>query len=334
MSSVQSGSEDSAASGFALENLDPIGSAPLSAHKILPEDGGDDPTVPSDVALDEIVSILGETVRTQEQHQSDSEGATLDREARIELQRQTGEAFPDEDDGVGPTLDDQDANADAAMDVDDSATSVAPTEAVNPAYAMYPLRLSCRALELLQERESSSLAPSCLAIHPIWQSLRLENRILRLRSLGLPALLEAPWRALLVRLSLLGLLRKWHRNSGSNRCSSNSSAQARTQAAHTALTTAAPHDVPTPPPIPGFPNLVPPPPPPPPGSQARGCSRPPEPAGLPPGHFGLDEPELRVIPPPKPAPMPKDAGGAGQGQEQGQGQRKGRWRWTACSEQT
>ena len=128
MSSVQSGSEDSAASGLALENLDTIGSAPLSAHKILPEDGGDDPTVPSDVARDEIVSIIGETVRTQEQYQSDSEGATLDREARIELQKQTGEAFPDEDDGAGPTLDDQDANADAAMDVDDSATSVAPTE--------------------------------------------------------------------------------------------------------------------------------------------------------------------------------------------------------------
>ena len=39
MSSVQLGSEDSAASGFALENCDPIGTAPLSAHKILPDDG-------------------------------------------------------------------------------------------------------------------------------------------------------------------------------------------------------------------------------------------------------------------------------------------------------
>ena len=138
MSSVQSGSEDSAASGFTLENCDPIGSAPLSAHKILPDNGGDDPAVPSDVALDEIVSVVDETVRAQKQYQSDSEGATLEREARIELQKQTGEAFPDEDDGVGSTLDDQDASADAAMDVDDSATSVAPTEAVNPAYAMDP----------------------------------------------------------------------------------------------------------------------------------------------------------------------------------------------------
>ena len=90
MSSVQSGSEDSAASGFALEDCDPIGTAPLSAHKILPDDGGDDPTVPSDVALDEIVSVVDATVRTQEQYQSDSEGATLEREARIELQKQRG----------------------------------------------------------------------------------------------------------------------------------------------------------------------------------------------------------------------------------------------------
>ena len=114
MSSVQLGSEDSAASGFALENCDSIGTAPLSAHKILPDDGGDDPTVPSYVTPDEIVSVVDETVRTQERYQSDSEGATLEREARIELLRQTGEAFPDEDDGVGPTLDDQDANAEAA----------------------------------------------------------------------------------------------------------------------------------------------------------------------------------------------------------------------------
>ena len=35
-------------------------------------------------------------------------------------------------------MDDQDANTDANMDVDDSATSVALTEAVNPAYAMNP----------------------------------------------------------------------------------------------------------------------------------------------------------------------------------------------------
>ena len=50
----------------------------------------------------------------------------------------------------------------------------------------------------------------------------------------------------------------------------------RQQAVPTERKTAAPPEVPTPPPIPGFPNLVPPPPLPS-GSQARGRSRPPEP---------------------------------------------------------
>ena len=93
MSNVQSGSDESATSGFALENFDPIGSAPISAQKILPDDGGDDPTVPSDVAPDEIASIVTDAVQVQQRFQSDSEGATLEREARIQLQKQTGEAF-------------------------------------------------------------------------------------------------------------------------------------------------------------------------------------------------------------------------------------------------
>ena len=56
--------------GFALENFDPIGSAPISAHKILPDDGGDDPTVPSDVAPDEVASIVTDTVQVQQQLRS------------------------------------------------------------------------------------------------------------------------------------------------------------------------------------------------------------------------------------------------------------------------
>ena len=113
MCNVQSGSDESAVSGFALENFDPIGSAPISAHKILPDDGGDDPTIPSDVAPDEITSIVSDAVHAQQHFQSDSEGATLAREVRIELQKQTGEAFPDDD----PTLDDQDASANTDMDL-------------------------------------------------------------------------------------------------------------------------------------------------------------------------------------------------------------------------
>ena len=136
MFSRESGSDEPAISGFVLENFDTIGSAPISARKVLPDDGGDDPTLPSDVAPDEIKTIVSDAVQAQQQFQSDSEGAALEREARIELQKQTGEAFRDDDDGVGPTLDDQDASANADMDVDDSAARVAPTEAVNPAYAV------------------------------------------------------------------------------------------------------------------------------------------------------------------------------------------------------
>ena len=77
-------------------------------------------------------------MQTQESINSESEGATLERRARIELQRQTGELFPDDEQGIGPTLDTTDPNASVGMDVDDSATSAAPTEAANPGYAMNP----------------------------------------------------------------------------------------------------------------------------------------------------------------------------------------------------
>ena len=68
-------------------------------------------------------------------------------------------------------MDDQDANTDANMDVDDSATSVAPTEAVNPAYAMNPpptkLPRTGAASEARKFFTANSLqAPSCLAIRP------------------------------------------------------------------------------------------------------------------------------------------------------------------------
>ena len=126
---------------IALIRLDLL--APISDRRILPDDGGDDPTIPCDVALSEVESDVADAVKEQQHFQSEVEGATLEREARIELQNQTGEAFPSGDDDVGPALDDSDASGQANMDVDDSATSVAPTsvaptEAVNPAYVLNP----------------------------------------------------------------------------------------------------------------------------------------------------------------------------------------------------
>ena len=80
----------------------------------------------------------------------------------------------------------------------------------------------------------------------------------------------------------------------------------------------------------------PPPPKPRPASATRSAvtspTGPPEPAGPPPsvaatsGHFGLDEPELRVLPPPKPAPMGgvPIIKGKGRGKGRGKGKDKGK----------
>ena len=183
--------------------------------------------------------------------------------------------------------------------------------------------------------DSSDLAESTIGD-------KLENRILRLRSLGLPALLEAPWRALLVRLSLLGLLRKWHRNSGSKRCSSNSSAQQTLRARRQRILR-----------VPLRLRMT-----------CLLCLR------FPDFRIWLHRHHLRPLAPKhedavvyqsrlarlrdtlvcmtraasySAAKARANAQGCGrrrsaqrqgQGQEQGQGQRKGQWRWTACSEQT
>ena len=113
------------------ENYDPTGSAPISAHKVLPSDGGDAPTIPSDLSPAEIDEIFVNALHAKENMNAASDSA-LQREAQIELQKATGELFPTED------LHDPDAaasgdvidlpptstpNAPAAMDVDDAATS-------------------------------------------------------------------------------------------------------------------------------------------------------------------------------------------------------------------
>ena len=72
----------------------------------------------------------------------------IEREAQIELQKETGELFPTDDigdldatasgDDVGLPPTSMESHASVGMDVDDSATSVAPTEAANPGYSMSP----------------------------------------------------------------------------------------------------------------------------------------------------------------------------------------------------
>ena len=151
-------------------SYDPIGTAPISAisaHKTLPDNGGDDPTIPSDLSPTEIDDILVNALHTEENMNVASDSAMLQREAQIELHKATGEPFPPEDvhdpdasasgDGVNlpPTVP-------AAIDVDDAATSVAPTEAA-PKHA------------------DSSLAPSGEATHrtiPI-PLLMIKCRLLR-----------------------------------------------------------------------------------------------------------------------------------------------------------
>ena len=98
---VSDGTARPASGGVEPDALDPVGSAPFSEHGILPNDGGDDPTIPSDLSPTEVNEILLNAMHAQEVVNVASETALLEREA---------------------------------MDVDDAATSVAPTEAVNPGY--------------------------------------------------------------------------------------------------------------------------------------------------------------------------------------------------------
>ena len=100
-----------------------------------------------------------------------SEADMLQREAQIEPQKATGEPFPPEDvhdpgavaerSGADPppaSTETAAPDAAAAMDVDDAATSVAPTEAVNPRYRGPRLRIRYRAQEVLLKHESFSRA--------------------------------------------------------------------------------------------------------------------------------------------------------------------------------
>ena len=148
VSSLDSGAEEPGIIACEPEGYDPIGSAPISVHKILPSEGGDDPTTFSDLSPDEIHSILVNALHAQENVNTASDDAMLQREAQIELQKDTGEPFSTDDmhdpdaassgDDVHLPPTSTEPNTPAAREVDDSATSVAPTEAVNPAYPMSP----------------------------------------------------------------------------------------------------------------------------------------------------------------------------------------------------
>ena len=62
---------------------DSIGTAPISAHKILPDDGWDDPTIPSDLSPKEVDEILVNALHTMENANTASEANLLQREAQI-----------------------------------------------------------------------------------------------------------------------------------------------------------------------------------------------------------------------------------------------------------
>ena len=214
------------------------------------------------------------------------------------------------------------------MDVDDSAASVAPTEAVNPAYAMTsPPTKVPRAGVASEARKfftgsvmfsaTSDLAESTVEEHPPPPPKARPASATRSTAMGPTGPLEPAGPPPNVAQKQRQQQLQQQQQRAAN--------LARTQAVPNVPKAAAPPDVPipppTPPPIPGYPNLVPPPPPPPP-SHARGRSRPPEPAGPPPGRFSLDEPELRSLAPPKPAPMLKDVGGIPAPKRKGRGKGK------------
>ena len=97
VSSIDSGVEEPDITACGPESFDPIGSAPIPVRKILPSDGGDDPTIPSDHSPDEVHSLLLNAMHAQENVNTASDNAVLQREAQIELQKEAGEPFPTDD---------------------------------------------------------------------------------------------------------------------------------------------------------------------------------------------------------------------------------------------
>ena len=160
--SLDSGAEEPGITTCARESYE---------HKTLPNEGGDDPTIPSDLSPAEVHSLLLNAMHAQEKVNTASDHAMLQSEAQIEFQKETGEPFPADDindpaaaasgDDVHLPPMSMEPHTPAAMDVDDSATSVALTEAVNPGYSVCPLlRLRFRVLGLRQRRVNLSLAPA------------------------------------------------------------------------------------------------------------------------------------------------------------------------------
>ena len=268
------------------------------------------PTIPFDLFLDEVQSLLLNAMHAQENVNTAFDSAVLQREAQIELQKETSEPFPTDDihdpdaaasrDDVHLPPTSTEPHTPAATDVDDSATSVAPTEAVNPGYSMSPPPAKVPRTGTASEARKF-LTGSVMKSDTSDSPTLIDDHIRAFR-LALDPLPLRP-------LSLLGGLRMWCKmqrlQKNANKATTQQQQQQGAKAVHTTSATAA---VPTPPPVPS----------------GRASSRPPEPSGPPPGHFGLGEPDVRRLAPPKPAPTARDVAGRPEPKGKGKSKNKGK----------